>query len=577
MKILLMGNPNVGKSVLFSRLTGVHVIASNYPGTTVEFNQGTTHIDHEDVAVIDVPGTYSLKPSSQAEEVALKVFKETFPIDGQNIDAVVINVIESTNLERSLNLTLQLLKRKIPMVAALNFWDETKHKGIGIDLEKLQRKLKIPCVPTCAPAGVGIKQLVDQVKKAPRTEFDFDEKERWRLVGEIVEEVETVTHKRHTVLEKLGDFSISPVGGIFVAAGVLLASFEVIRMIGEGLITHVFEPIFQRIWAPLMLHVSNLLGGEGFIHNILIGKLKEGKIDFGESFGLLTTGLHVPFSAVLPYVLAFYLVLSLLEDCGYLPRLAVMVDNLMHRLGVHGYAVIPMTLALGCNVPGTLSTRIMETRRERFITATIVAIAIPCMAQTAMIVGLVGKHGAKGLGIVFGTLFAVAIILGLGLNKTMKGQSAELFVEIPPYRLPYLRAVLKKVWMRLWWCAKEAVPWVLLGVLLVNILHLLGVIQFIGGVLQPIVSGILGLPPDAVGALLMGFLRKDLAVGMLVPLHLPLKQLIIASVVLAMYFPCAATFAVMFKEFGPKDMLRATLIMIFSTLIVGGFLNLVLS
>ncbi len=571
-----MGNPNVGKSVIFSRLTGVNVIASNYPGTTVEFTQGTMHVDHEDVEVIDVPGTYSLEPASKAEQVASKMLDDIFSDSKTKNDTVVVVVMDATNLERSLNLTLQILKRKIPVVAALNFWDETQHIGIHIDLEKLEKRLKIHCVPTCAVTGEGIKHLIDRVKEAKPADFEYDEKERWHLVGDIVEDVEKVTHRHHTFLEKLGDFSVSPIGGLFLAAGVLFVAFEVIRTIGEGLIGHVFEPLFENLWAPLMLKFSNLLGGGGIIHDILIGRLVEGEIDFGESFGLLTTGLFVPFGAVLPYVFAFYLVLSLLEDFGYLPRLAVMVDNLMHRLGIHGYAIIPMMLGLGCNVPGALSTRIMETRRERFITAVIMTITIPCMAQIAMVMGLVGKHGAKGLFTVFGTLFVVAVALGLFLNRTLKEHSAELFVEIPPYHIPYLRGVLKKVWMRIVWFVKEAVPWVLFGVFLVNVLYTLQIIEFIGGIAEPVVSGILGLPTTAVGALVVGFLRKDLAVGMLVPLQLTLKQLIIASVVLTMYFPCVATFAVLVKEFGMKDMVKATLLMIFSTLIAGGLLNLIL-
>jgi len=318
------------------------------------------------------------------------------------------------------------------------------------------------------------------------------------------------------------------------------------------------------------------LGSGGILHDILIGKLIEGEIDFVESMGLLTTGLFVPFAMVLPYVFSFYLVLSFLEDLGYLPRFAVLVDRAMHGIGLHGYGIIPMFLGIGCNVPGVLSARIMETKRERFLAATIMAISIPCMAQIAMIAGLLGKEGAKGFFPVFGTLFIVWLVLGVFLNKTLKGHAPELFIDIPPYRIPFWGALLKKVWMRIVWFLREAVPWVLFGVFLVNVLYTLGIIEFIGKIVQPIVSGIMGLPTDAVAALVIGFLRKDVAVGMLSPLHLTLKQLIIASVALTMYFPCAATFAVMIKEFGIKGMLKATLIMICSTLLTTGLLNLIL-
>lgn len=575
-KILLMGNPNVGKSVVFSRLTGVKVITSNYPGTTVEFTKGIMHIDHEDVEIIDVPGTYTLVPNSKAEEVAVKMLEESFAQAKDKNENVVINVIDATNLERNLNLTFQLIKKRVPVVAALNFWDETKHKGVIVDVEKLEKILKIPLVPTCAVTGEGIKQLVSRTKDVSISDFDYEEKERWHRIGDVVETVQKLTHRHHTFLEKLGDLSISPIGGVPIALGVLFVTFYMIRFIGEWLIGNFGEPVFEKLWAPLMLKISTLLGSEGIIHDVVIGRLVEGEIDFGESFGLLTTGLFVPFVAVLPYVFAFYLILSLLEDFGYLPRLAVLVDNIMHKLGVHGFAIIPFMLGLGCNVPGALSTRVMETKRERFITATLMAIAVPCMAQIAMVAGLIGKHGVKGLGIVFGTLFMVWIILGIFLNKTMKGHSPELFIEIPPYRLPYFGALLKKVWMRIVWFIREAVPWVLFGVFLINILYTLGIIEFIGTIVQPVISGIMGLPTEAVGSLVIGFLRKDVAVGMLAPLHLTLKQLIIASVVLTMYFPCAATFAVLVKEFGIKGMLKATLIMVCSTLLIAGLLNLIL-
>lgn len=567
MKILLMGNPNVGKSVVFNRLTGADVIASNYPGTTVEFTQGCMKINGERADVIDVPGTYTLEPTCKAEEIAVRMLKE---------GEVVINIADATNLERSLNLTLQLIKRKIPVIVALNFWDETKHTGISIDVKKLEEILGVPCIPTCAVTGEGIKQLVENIKEAKLSSLEYEDEERWHEIGNIVEKVQKITHRHHTFLEKLGDASVKPLAGIPIALVVMFLTFKIIRFIGEGLIGYVFEPLFENLWTPLMLKISALMGSEGFIHDMLIGKLIDGGIDYGQSFGLLTTGLFVPFGAVLPYVFAFYIVLSFLEDSGYLPRLAVMVDTLMHKLGLHGLSIIPMLLGLGCNVPGALSTRILETRRERFITATLMAIAVPCMALQAMVIGLVGKHGVKGLGAVFGTLFLVWIILGLLLRRVIKGQSPEIFLEIPPYRVPYLRGLLKKIWIRIKWFIKEAVPFVLLGVFIVNILYTLGIIQFIGKFTAPVVTGVFGLPKEAVGALVIGFLRKDVAVGMLVPLGLTLKQLVIASVVLSMYFPCIATFTTLVKELGFTDMLKSAGIMIASSLLVGGLLNLVL-
>jgi ferrous iron transport protein B len=567
MKIVLLGNPNVGKSVVFSRLTGVDVIVSNYAGTTVEFTKGSIKVESQHAELIDVPGVYTLSPTCKAEVIAVELLKQ---------GDIVVNVIDATNLERSLGLTLDLLKMKLPVVVALNMWDETKHTGISIDDKKLEEILGVPCVPVCAVTGEGINHLVERLKEARRSGLEYERGQKWQEVGKIVAAVQKVGHRHHTMLERLGDVSVRPVAGLPIAAMVLIAAFRLILLIGEGIRGYLFEPAFEKLWTPLMLRLSGLLGGQGFVHDLVIGKLVDGKIDYGQSFGLLTTGLFVPLGAVLPYVFAFYLVLSFLEDLGYLPRLAVMLDALMHRLGLHGLAIVPMLLGLGCNVPGVLSTRILETRRERFIAATTVAIAVPCAALQAMIVGLVGQHGLGNLLTVYGVLLGVWLVLGLALNRVLKGESPEIFVEIPPYRVPHLRSLGKKLWIRMKWFLREAVPFVLLGVLLVNLLYTLGVIDFAGNVTSPVITRVLGLPKEAVGALIVGFLRKDVAVGMLIPLRLTAKQLVIAAVVLTMYFPCVATFTTLIKELGLLDMLKAAAIMIVSSLAVGGLLNLIL-
>jgi ferrous iron transport protein B len=565
--VLLMGNPNVGKSVLFSRLTGVYVTSSNYPGTTVEYTKGFLRVGGEKAMLIDVPGTYALEPNSPAEEVASELLKE---------GDIVVDVVDATNLERNLNLTLGLLKKGVPLVIALNLWDEARHTGISIDVGKLEEILGVPVVPTSALSGEGIKTLVSRITEAKPGSCRYDEDERWSLIGSIVKGVQKVEHRHHTLLERLADASVVPGTGIPLAIVILFVVFQVIRFVGEGLIRLLFEPIFERLWAPLVMKLSAILGSGGFVHDVLVGKLIEGKIDFVQSLGVLTTGLFVPFGMVLPYVFAFYLVLSVLEDSGYLSRLGVLVDAVMHKVGLHGLSIIPMMLGLGCNVPGAMATRVLETRRERFIAATLMAICVPCAAQSAMVVGLVGRFGALGLGFVFGTLLVVWIIMGLVLNLVLKGESPEIFVEIPPYRMPHIPSLIQKLTLRIKRFLKEATPWVMVGVFIVNILYTLRIVHFVGKLAAPVMTGVLGLPREAVAALIVGFLRKDVAVGMLSPLGLSMRQLVVASVVLTMYFPCVATFMVLLKELGVKDMFKATLMMIGSTLAAGGILNLIL-
>lgn len=570
MRIFLVGNPNVGKSVVFNRLTGLNVVVSNYPGTTIEIVKGKARVGNSAAEVIDLPGTYTVEPTCRAEEVTVQV------LAGRQDDDVVINVVDATNLERSLGLTLQLIKRRYPMVIALNLWDEAQHTGVQIDAALLEKILGVPCVPTVALTGQGIKALVERLSRPGVSPYEFEEARRWNEVGRILKEVQVITHRHHTLLERLGDASLRPFTGAVIALLVLGLSFETVRLVGEGLIRFALEPFFEAVWSPLMLRLSSLLGGSGFLHALLIGRLSEGAINYGESFGLLTTGLFVPFGAVLPYVFAFYLVLSVLEDSGYLPRLAVLADRLLHVVGLHGMGVIPMLLGLGCNVPGILSGRIMESKKECFICTTLVAIAVPCMAQTAMIVGLAGRYGATALAVIFGTLFLVWLALGIILRRAMIGESPELILDVPPYRIPYAVGLAKKVWTRLLSFVFEAVPFVFMGVLLVNLLYTLGVMGLIGRIFSPIVTGVFGLPSDAAGALVVGFLRKDVAVGMLAPLHLPFRQTVVACVVLAVYFPCVATFAVMARELGIRGMLKATAIMITTALVSGGLLNLAL-
>ncbi len=567
-KILLMGNPNVGKSVVFSRLTGVRVIASNYPGTTVGYTQGLMKVGEETMAVIDVPGTYSLEPTSEAEKIALEMLAT---------GDVVINVIDATNLERNLNLTLQLLEKGVPMVVALNMWDDVGHRGIHIDLERLEKLLGVPVIPTVAVTGQGIKELVESVPvarmpKLPPSSHD----ERWAAIGNIVEQVQQVTHRHHTWLERLEDASVQPIIGIIIAAVVLVGMFLGIRFIGESLITYVLDPIFEYLWTPVVLLFSDLMGGSGVIHEVLLGRIVAGEVNYIESFGLLTTGLYVPLAMVLPYIVAFYFILGLLEDVGYLPRLAVLMDTIMHRLGLHGYAIIPTLLGLGCNVPAIVATRILESKRERFIAATLISIAVPCAALQAMVIGLVGQRGIQYVAIVYGTLFIVWVVLGFILNRMVKGFSPELLIEIPPYRIPPWRAVFQKLWLRVYGFLHEAIPIILGAVLVMNILYALGVFDVIANFMAPVVTGLLGLPKEAVVALAIGFLRKDVAVGMLAPLALTSEQLVVGTVVLAMFFPCIATFVVLLRELGAVAMLKAAAIMLVVALSVGGLLNLIL-
>ncbi len=608
--ILLVGQPNVGKSVLFSRLTGVRTIASNYPGTTVTYTSGRMRFAQETYKVLDAPGTYSLEPLDESARAAVDLIDDAKRI---------INVVDATHLERHLPLTMELLAQKKVMVVALNMSDEARHKGIRIDAGKLSERLGVPVVPTAARSGEGIKELIHSLHSLPvpkeeekdesshpghhphipdysqrdidRGHVHLNRDKIWQRVGEIVGEVQSLHHHHHTLSQRLGEMSVHPVWGSLFAVFVLALSFSLIRLIGEFLIGGgigiLGEPwlelpfgtefLFEAVFKPLLKKLSLLLGEEGFLHKMLIGTLIDGDIDFMQSFGILTSGLFIPLAAVLPYIISFYLVLSLLEDSGYLPRLAVFLDNIMHRIGLHGYAIIPSLLGLGCNVPGVMATRILESRQQRFITATLISIAVPCAALQAMIIGLVGDHGPWAVIFIYGMLFITWLIIGLILRFTSRGFRPELLIEIPPYRIPSFRALISKMWMRILGFLREALPVVIAAVFIVNILYQLKAFEYMADFTAPVITSLWGMPKESIVPLLVGILRKDVAVGMFAPLELNIKQLITGCVVLSMFFPCIATFVVLFRELGLKYGLKSMAVMLIAVTLVGTALNFSLS
>lgn len=567
MRILLVGNPNVGKSLIFSQLTGLRVTTSNYPGTTVEFYRGYLRKGEEQHEVIDVPGMYSMEPNCEAERVAVRML---------DYGDVIINVVDATNLERNLNLTLQLATVQKPMLVALNFWDEAKQKGIKINPEKLEKYLGVPVIPVTAVTSEGLNTMVDRLAEARIPPFtSVRPEERWKRIGLIVREVQVLTHRHPTFLEKLQTFSFHPVHGFITGGLVLLATVFFIVYLGKFL-SDAMEALLTRWYLLVMQKLSVFLGGEGLWHEIFLGKLVDGTVNLEESLGLLTTGVYVALGVVLPYLTIFYFILGFLEDFGYLPRLAVLVDRIMHRIGLHGFAIVPLVLAFGCNVPGILALRNLESRREKFIAGVLMAIGIPCMAQLSIIMGLVGRHGAAYLLVILAFLFFTWTVLGLLGNRFVEGYTPSLLMEIPPYRLPRPAVQLKKLKMRITSFLAEALPFVFGGLLLVNLLHALGVVNWAAGLLSPVISGLWGLPEEVISTLLIGFLRKDVAVALLEPLNLSASELTVTTVILTLYFPCAATFAVFIKEMGLMDTVKAVGIMMMVTLTAGTFLNLTL-
>ncbi|MBN1794538.1 MAG: fused ferrous iron transport protein A/B [Candidatus Omnitrophica bacterium] len=570
-RVLLAGNPNVGKSVVFSRLTSLDVISSNYPGTTVDYSQGTLWLGDKKLEICDVPGAYSLEPTCKAEDVACRMLNET------DTD-LIVNVIDATNLERNLYLTLQLLECAVPMVVVLNKWDLARQKGISIDTGRLARLLKVPVIPLVALTGEGLREVVDAIQETlhrpeRRTQMPpLSYEEKWKVIGEISKDMQKVVHKHPTFLDRLAEFSTSPVTGMLLALLVLSASFYLIRLIGEGLITFVAEPLYQKVYYPSLLFLLEMLPFPELARTLLIGTSGTAM----DSFGILTTGIYIPFVVVFPYIISFYFILSFLEDFGYLPRISVLADRIFHKIGLHGFATISTILGLGCKVPALLATRVLESRREKILAVALLLMIAPCMPQTAMIFSLLGRYGVRYVLLVFLILFITALSAAFFLNKVLKGIAPELIVEIPPYQLPSLSILCKKVWMRVRSFLYEAVPFIIFGVALVNVLDTLGLLEWIARIFTPVTVKLFGLPGEVTSIMILGFLRKDISIALLAPFDLSLKQLIVSCVFMVLYLPCMATSFMLFRELGLKDAIKVICLTLCTATLVSSFLYFML-
>jgi ferrous iron transport protein B len=571
-KILLMGNPNVGKSVIFSRLTGLDVIASNYPGSTVEYTKGYVIISGEKYELVDVPGTYSLAATNKAEEVAVRMLSEYGPGD------LLLNVVDSANLERNLLLTLELLKLGRTAVVALNRWDMTASRGIEITPAELSKLLTVPVIPVTGVSGEGIKELMAALEASaasqavPSVEVPESSEDKWKFIGTITTASQKLSHRHPSLFERIQEFSIRMPYAMLIALGVLAGSFAFIRFIGESLINYVLDPLFNKGYMPFLLKYAGSGSLPAWLSKFLLG-VKPAPM---ESFGLLTTGLYIPLVVLLPYIFSFYFVLSFLEDSGYLVRIAVVMDRVFHKVGLHGYASIPILLGLGCKVPAIVSTRILESEKEKIITLILILLLAPCMPQTAMIYAVLSNFGLLVVIAFFLSLITWGMIVGFVLNKLIKGETPELFVEIPPYQVPHAGTLFKKVYMRLKMFLLEAVPMIIVGIAAVSILDMTGLIEKISNLFAPVVHGLLGLPKEMSVVMMSGFLRKDISIALLVPFNLSLKQLIIASMMLVIYLPCVATFSMIVREFSFKTAVKVSALTFVIALSLAALLNLIL-
>ena len=399
--------------------------------------------------------------------------------------------------------------------------------------------------------------------------------ERWDLIDRISKETVSFGAYRHTLKDAIGELTIKPMTGIPIAIAVMYGFWSVFGSFAGFFTDGFFVRLFDAYWLPWLQEV---FPGQGsFLYTIMVdaGGIESGEFVLSsnclESFGVLTSGLFVAIGIVLPAIIIFYLTLALLEDIGYMPRIAVLIDTMLHKIGLHGYAIVPTILSLGCNVPGVTATRILETKKQRFIMMTLLAIFIPCGAQ----IGIMEELVPHLMGWILLYLIIGYFIFGYILNKAIPGKSPEFLIDVPPYRRPMLSNIGKKVGGRVKGFFVVAIPFVMLGCAIVGVLYYFGVIRVLGDLLAPIFVGWFGVPAETAGPLVAAFLRKDLAVAQLSVIPgITDYQMITSVVLVSIYFPCVATFAMMLKE-GWKELIGALAVLAVVVFAYGGLIHLI--
>jgi len=636
-RLALVGNPNVGKSVIFGLLTGKYVTVSNYPGTTVEVSYGNIVLDGKKYLVVDTPGVNNLIPMSEDERVTRDILLNEPP-------SVIIQVADSKSLKRALLLTLQIAEMGLPMVLDLNMEDEARDKGIIIDTQRLRDILGVDIVTTIAPQRKGLKDLRNSISgpSVPHIEVRYNQlieeyigkitallpeaniskrsiavmilsgdeslkgwltgnvsqdaikriemlrdecqskmrealssainRRRLELAGEIANEVlRYIPPEGGRFFSFIGRISMHPVWGIPLLLLVLFGLYEFVGVFGAGTLVDLLEDvIFGNYINPMATKVVKLIVPVRIIQEMLVGE-----------YGLITVALTYAIAIILPITTTFFIAFAILEDSGYLPRLAIMSNRIFNLMGLNGKAVLPMVLGLGCGTMAVMTSRILETRRDRVITTFLLALAIPCSAQLGVILGMLGALSFRATLIWVGCILLTLLVAGYLASKVVRGEKTDFFLEIPPIRKPVAMNILLKTAGRVEWYLREAVPLFLLGTFILFLLHRLNLLTVIEEVTSPVVVNLMGLPEKTTEAFILGFLRRDYGAaglfamaekGLLTP-----QQSVVSLVTITLFVPCLANFFMIIKEMGLKTAIAMVMIIFPLAFLTGGALNWVLT
>ena len=567
LRIALVGQPNVGKSVVFGRLTGRYVTVSNYPGTTVAITTGRALIGAEVCDVIDTPGVNALEGDVSEDE---RITREVLASNGADL---VVQVADARNLRRALMLTAQIAAFGKPVVLALNMIDEAFARGISIDSRGLSGILGIPVIEMVAVDGQGFAELRAALAHGtvPDAPSGLTPIERAAWANDLTQRVRRTSAMTFArIPEMLARATRRPLTGLPILAVVLYALYLFVGVFGAQTLVKLFEDgLFGRGINPAAIWLADRFIPIAFVRDFLVGQ-----------YGLITMGLTYAIAIVLPVVATFFLMFGFLEDSGYIPRLAIFCDRIFRVMGLNGKAVLPMVLGLGCDTMATMTTRILGTPKERLIAILLLALGIPCSAQLATILGILGGVSAAALATLFTVVLGQMFLVGWLAARVLTGERSEFILELPPIRWPRLGNLLTKTRLRVWWYLGEAVPLFLAGTVLLFVLDRIGALVWIARAGEPIVTGLLGLPAATAQILVMGFLRRDYgAAGLFQLAHsgqLTGAQAVVALTVMTLFVPCVANFLIMVRERGLKVGLGIVAVITPVAIFTGAGLNYVL-
>jgi ferrous iron transport protein B len=632
---VLVGNPNVGKSLLFRNLTRRYVTVSNYPGTTVELVRARASFNGREQEVIDTPGLNDLSPRSDEAKVTRGLLAE-------NPAATIVQVADAKNLRRALLLTLQLVELQRPMVLVLNMYDELEARGGSIDADLLSEILGVPVVATVAPRNQGTDRLIAALDEAriPRHQITLDgpatrvdtiagpqpglggAQDRLSRVNQIIAETYAIDQPKGAPFGiRLGFWAMHPVKGIFFLAAILLTVFWFVGLFGAGTLVDALEiAVFEQRVSPVAIRTTDavlpfphehvvetvpyalsipvspvhemtvrdydrpalrpayVLAADGdltvgqqvrrFFHDFLVGP-----------YGAITMALSYAFAIVLPIVTVFFFVFSILEDSGYFARMSIMLNRAFRIMGLNGKAVLPMILGLGCVTMATMTTRILQTRKERLVTTVLLALAVPCSAQLGVLLALMAALSPTGALVWLALMGGVLLAVGWLTARLFPGETSDFILEIPPMRRPQIGNVMMKTATRLDWYLREVIPVFVVGTAVLFLMDRLNLLTRISVLAEPLVAGWLGLPAEMSNAFLVGFMRRDFGAVYVLdavtgpePLLTP-HQILVAMVTITLFMPCFATLLIIAREHGKRVAFAMVAFIFPFALGVGGLLN----